>query len=253
MANGVLGYRDRVAGGTVTVSTEVPTLPGTNLQHVHLSKAWQSTANSATINVDFGASYTIGAVWLGGTNGTATATRRIRISANSDMSSPTHDSGSGAAGIDPDFGALVHVLSTPSAGRYMRVELSDAALSYWRAGRLWAGTKIQTTRNFQFGYTKTYVDTSIMARTDAGQIWTDTGVVIREFRVRLPALTDAEINGDIDALLRLGRSQDILFVMDPGSSNLGRDSIFGVILENLSQQHSNPNIHQLDLVIAERN
>ncbi len=256
MANAVLGYGpDRVAAGTVTVSTELPTLLGVNLQYPHLSpKVWRSTANSATINVDFGASYTIGCLFLGATNMTAAGTNRIRISANSNMSSPTYDTGASPdlAGVDPNYGHLVHVLASPAAGRYLRIELADSSLSYIEAGRLWAGTKFQPSRNFAFGYRRTYVDSTRMTRADTGQVWVEAGTVARELRVQLHALTDAEIQGDIATLGLLGRRDDVLFVTDPDSTNLGRDSIFGLITEDLSEEHSFPNVHVLDLVIAER-
>lgn len=255
MANVILGYRDRVAGGTVTASTELPTLPAVNLRHPFLSpNRWRSTANAASILVDFGASYTIGCVALLKTNGTAAATFRLRLSASSDLSTPTYDTGSPEilAGVDPDYGHLIHVLAAPAAGRYLGLGLTDSSLSYIEAGRLWAGTKFQPTHNFEFGVRDAMLDSTRFAAAEGGQTWVETGVTQREIRLSLPALTTSEIRGDIDALRRLGRGQDVLAVLDPASSNLGRDSIFGLITDNLTSQHTGPFRHALDLIILER-
>jgi hypothetical protein len=253
LANGVLVYGDRVAAGTVTVSTEVPTLLGTNLQHPHLSTPWRSTANSASITVDFGTSYTIGGLFLGPTNMTAAGTVRVRISANSDLSTPTHDSGASPilAGVDPTFGHLIYVLSTPAAGRYLKLDLADSSLTYIQAGRLFAGTKFQPTRNFSYDYTESYIDTTGMSRSESGQVWIETGTQYREMRVQYRAATHADAQGDYKTIARLGRQHDILFVLDPASSNLGRDSIFGLIAQNLSLQRAHNDIYALDLIISE--
>lgn len=238
----------------MTVSTEVPTLLGTNLQNPHLSTPWRSTANSASVTVDFGASYTIGGIFLGGTNLTAAATVRVRISANSDLSTPTHDSGASpiAAGVDPTFGHLIYILSSPAAGRYLKLDLADASLTYIQAGRLFAGTKFQPTRNFSYDYAESYIDTTAVARAESGELWIEDGIVFREMRVQYRAATHTDAQGDFKSIARLRRSQDILFVLDPASSNLGRDSIFGVIAQNLSLQRIHNDIYSLDLIISER-
>ena len=255
MANLVLGYRDRVAAGTVTASTETPTLPAINLQHPFLSpNRWRSTANTASVLVDFGASYTIGAAALLGTNLTAAATFRLRVSANSDLSTPTYDTGVSeiAAGVDTDYGHLIHVLTDPAAGCYLGLALTDSSLSYIEAGRLWAGTAFQPDHNYSFGARDTTLDSTRIVPSESGQAWVELGVTQREIRLRLEALTDTEVNADIAAMRRLGRGRDVLAVLNPGSTNLGRDSIFGLITENLSTEHASPNRHVLDLVIAER-
>lgn len=256
MANIILGYRDRVADGTVTADSELPTLPAINLQHPFLSpNRWRSNDdNAVAILVDFGASYTIGVAALLATNLTAAATFRLRISANSGLTSPTYDTGVSeiSAGVDPDYGHLIHVLSAPAAGRYLGLSITDSSLTYLEAGRLWAGTAFQPTRNYAWSAKRTTFDTTRLSPSEGGQTWVDTGYLQDELRIRFEALTDAEINADIAAIRRLGRSKDILAVLDPDSTNLGRDSLFGLITENLSDEHSGLNRHVLDLVILER-
>ena len=256
LANIVLGYRDRVADGTVTADSELPTLPAINLQHPFLApNRWRSDGdNAAAILVDFEASYTIGVIALLATNLTAAATFRLRLSASSNLSSPTYDTGGTeiSAGVDPDYGHLIHILSAPAAGRYLGLNITDASLTELEAGRLWAGTAFQPTRNYAWNSKRTTFDTTRLSPSEGGQTWVDTGYIQDELRLRFEALTDAEINGDIAALRRLGRGKDILAVLNPGSANLGRDSLFGLITENLSDEHASPNRHVLDLVILER-
>jgi hypothetical protein len=255
LANLVIGYRDRVAAATVDASSELPSLPAVNLSHPFLSpQAWRSTGNSAWIRADLGTSQTIGVLGLFGTSLTEAATVRVRLSANADLSSPTYDTGASpiAAGVDPNFGALIHLLPTPAAGRYLRLDLADASLTSLQAGRLWAGTKFQPVRNMAYGYKTSWLDSTRIDRSESAQSFVELGTVQRELRVTLPAVSEAERQGDVLALARLGRGQDVLLILDPASSNLGRDSLFGLIAENLSHQHTGPNRHALDLVIVER-
>lgn len=239
----------------MTTSTELPTLPALNLQHPFLSpNRWRSTANTATINADFGASYPVGVVALLKSNLTAAATFRLQLSANSDMSSPTYDTGVSqiAAGVDTNYGHLIHILAVAQAGRYLRLELTDASLSYIEAGRLWAGTKFQPTHNFAYDYRRTTIDSTRFAESEGGQTWVEVGVTKDEVRLHFEAFTDVEMQTDFAAIRKLGRHKDILAVLNPASTNLGRDSIFGSIMENLSDQHSGYNRHAADLVILER-
>ena len=255
MANIVLGYSDRVVLGTVTASTELPTLPAINLQQPFLNpNRWRSSANTATIDVNFGASYTIGVIALLGSNLTAAATFRLRLSANSALTSPTYDTGVSQinAGVDPTYDHLIHILPTSQAGQYLRLELTDSSLPYIEAGRLFAGIKFQPVHNFAYDYKRTTLDSVRMVDSEGGQSWVEVGVQKEEVRLHFEAFTDSESQADLTAIRRLGRHKDILAVLNPASTNLGRDSVFGQITENLSDQHAGYNRHSFDLVIVER-
>ena len=238
MATMALGYQDRVESGTLTASGSLATQPVVNLKDPALSpRIWIAGDNSEWVQVDFGVSRTIGVVGLFGFNGTATATKRIRLSNNSDMSAPTIDTGVVNAGVDINFRALIHVLSTPTAGRYLRVDVADAAISIIQAARLVAMSAFRPTRGIGIQLHRESTDTTRIQVSESGQSWVEQGVVRREWRLQFHALTDAEVDGEFNSIMRLGRADDVLVVLDPASTNLGRDSLLGLILENLSAEH----------------
>jgi hypothetical protein len=207
-----------------------------------------------TVNENFGASYTIGVVALFASNLTAAATFRLRLSANSAMTSPTYDTGVSQinAGVDTTYGHLIHVLPTSQTGQYLRLELTDSSLTYIEARRLFAGLKFQPGHNYAYDYKRTTLDSVRMTDSEGGQSWVEVGVQREEIRLHFEALTDAEAQGDLTIIRRLGRHKDLVAILNPGSTNLGRDSILGQITENLSDQHAGYNRHSFDLVIVER-
>lgn len=255
MANVVLGYSDHVAGGTVTASTELPTLPAINLQHPFMApNRWRSTANVATIDVDFGAAYSNGVIALLKSNLTAAATFRLRLSNSPSMTPTVYDTGVSQinAGVDTHYGNLIHILPTAQSSQYLRLELTDSSLTYIEAGRLFSGAKFQPSHNYAYDYKRTTLDSVRFTESESGQNWTEVGVRKEEVRLHFEALTDAEVQSDFAFIRLTGRHKDVLAVLNPASSNLGRDSIFGQITENLSDQHSGFNRHMADLVIVER-
>jgi hypothetical protein len=256
VANLVVGYGDRVPTGTVTASSSVATLPAVNLQHPFLTPyRWRSTGNTASLLLDMGGTYGIGGTALFGTNLSATASWRIRLSSASNLSSPAYDTGGTQinAGVDTTYGAAIKIFPTQTSGRYLGIDITDASLSYIEAGRWWAGITWQPSRNYAFDAQRGGRDTSRHTLSDSGQTWVDRGVVQRLWKLTLPAITPTERDQHLENLVRtVGRSEDILVVLDPNSTNLGRDSIFGLVEEDIVGTHRRHNVHSTSLVIAER-
>lgn len=256
MANLVIGYQDRVPGGTVTASTQVGTLPAINMQHPALSpQKWRSTGNTASILLDMGATYSIGATALLGTNLTAAATWRIRLAATSALTSPTFDTGAVqvSAGVDPAYGAAIRIFGSSPSGRWLGIDLTDTSLAFLEVGRWWAGTAWQPARNYEFGIKRAWRDTTRQTLTEAGQAWVDRGVTARSWSLTLPAIQGTERDTHLETMGRVvGLREDVLVVLDPSSSNLGRDSLFGLLTEGIASQHRRVNAHAASFTIVER-
>ena len=255
MATAAICYDDQVLAGALTASSDTPNLRVANLKHPALyPQIWRSTAQPSWVQCDFGASKTIGAVALLGTNLTPVATMRIRLSAAADMSSPTYDTGAEAdARIDARYRHLIHVMPAPAAGRYLRIDLTDASLGYQEAGRLVAMTAFRPSRNFKMGYRWAWLDSTQIDVSETGQMWIEAGVTRRELRFQLHALTDAEaMDGQFVDIATTGRRQDMLVVLDPGLAKPALMSIFGPAMEHLSADHPMRDLHTADLVIHER-
>lgn len=236
MANLVLGYDDRVRSGTITGSSALVTLPAVNLQTQRLGQLWrgQPGVTTASLLVDFGASRTIGAVLLAGSNLTAAATWRVRLSTvdATGAAGNAFDSGTASAGVDIRYRLALLILPTDATGRYLKVDLSDASLPWLEAGRLAALRLWRPRRNFAFGVSRPRIDFSKKSKGEAGDLFALRGAQQRVFTVTLQAVYRDELLADAeDLLLTAGTHDDILLCLDPDSANLGFDSVWGTMAE----------------------
>lgn len=254
MANAVLGYDDAVDRGTVTASSQVLTLPAVNLQHPHLSpKVWRSIGNVETLNCDFGLDRLVDVVALLACNFTQAATWRIRLDSDAGFAAPhLYDSGTVLTGIDLTYKACIHVLPARTTARYLRIDLSDTGLSYLQAGRWVAMRGWRMTRNYGWGFRERWDDRSRQSIAESGQIWVDRGPAFRIVSFPLNAVTEAETRSDVQHLGRTARARDVLFVTDPDSANLGRDSVFGLLESPPEPRFDRPGYHSMPLTIQER-
>lgn len=236
MANLVLGYADRVRPGSLTGSSALATLPVANLQTQRLGQLWrgQPGVTSAWLVADFGAAKSIGAVLLAGTNLSPAATWRIRLSSSdaTGAAGDVLDSGTVAAGVDVRFRLALLVLATDRAGRYLRLDLADATLPWLEAGRLAALALWRPRRNFAFGLQRGRIDASKLAKSETGDLFALPGGQQRTLALSLPQIYTDELLADVEDLIRsAGRHDDILVCLDPASSNLGFESIWGTLAE----------------------
>lgn len=255
MAKGRILYEDYVQRyGTVTAGSAATSAPAANLRDSQLAVKWRSQTgtNSTYVLADLGAQRSIDAVGLIATNLTAAATRRVRISTtdSTGAAGDAHDSGTGSAGVDPLYSTMLRLLPSPVTGRYVRIDITDASLQYLEAGRFLVGLCWRPTYNYRLGWTAQAVDDAQVATTWGGADWRDGRAVRRRIRAEL-LLTRAEFDTHGQAILRLGGSRDVLFVLDPDSSNLGRDSIFGRIAP-VELRNPYPAVFATTLDITER-
>jgi hypothetical protein len=106
MAKAAIFYDDLIAGATLTASSEAGTLGANNLKNYQPGRKWRAEGTSETLIADFGVTSFIPSVLLLRHNLTASATIRIRISENSDLSAPVYDvtfyAWPGLLGLDED-------------------------------------------------------------------------------------------------------------------------------------------------------
>lgn len=233
MANIAFMLTDRAAAGTASASAQVATLPASRILTASPLDVWRgpSGTTSGWVQVDFGAAVAIDVVALLGLQGTGTLQRRIRLSANSDMSSPGYDTTLAAPATgehDSERHQLVHVLPSTVSRRYLRVDLSDAALAWLELGKLVAGPLDRMTRNHAHGLAWDSDDPSRVTRTPGGARYFDLREIGRILDLELPALTPAE-DADFGHRLRtsVGASRCFLTVLDPAGSSVARDSVWG--------------------------
>ena len=236
MGNAALSYINRIETATLSASSDVASMPVTNLATAHRAEKWRSgTGNAVFIDADFGAALEIGVIGIFGSNLTATGQWRLRLSATGIGTGELLDTGLVAAGVVPGYGQALHFPATPIAARWLRVDLSDAAIAamadgYHEAGILWAGPAFRPERNFDFDAADGWIDPSERSEARGGQLYVDLRDKKRIDGFRLSWLTETEKFEQIMELDRLrGVSGNLLWCRNPGSVYQNRQAICGTL------------------------
>lgn len=240
MGNAAIAWVNLADAGTVRASTALTLTPAARLQDPHVARKWRAQGSAAEyVIVDLGALVPLDTVALLGVNLSAAGATRIRAS-DSDSSvvaSILYDSDYGgptAGRVDPRYGSLIHPLPSPVSARYVRVDLVEPALPYVEAGRVVVAARSQFSINFGFDWSRGWVDRSRKTEGRGGQIFVDADNAYRVLELSFDYLTQAErwaVLEDVDRVN--GEHADVLFLTDPASTNLGRDSVWGLV-EGLS-------------------
>jgi hypothetical protein len=233
--NAAVLYQNRSDSGTIVAGAAVATTPVTLLQNKHVGRKTRTLATSENYVIDLGAAYSIDTVFMAGLNLTAAGTSRVRASLVDATATGTllYDSTVLTGLVDPNYKTLVNLQAAPVTVRYLRIDLVDATLAYIEAGRLAIGLRTQFTYNYATGQSSGRVDPAIKVKSRGGQTHVITeGGIPRVWEFSFGTLTETERNGLIESIqIACGARTDILFIKKPTSSNLGRDSIWGLVTE----------------------
>lgn len=224
---------------TLTASSEAAAMLVAKLQQEDTKRNWRTgAATTAWVLATFSANQSCDTIALFNTNLSAAGIVRVRLSSvdATGAAGDIYDSNSGAiAGqVDPNYkDAIVLATSVKSGWKYLRIDLTDTSLTYIEAGFLFAGTRTQFVFNYNHGAQITRVDPSIQKKTKGGQTKLMRRPQFRRFDLPIDFITEVQrwsVHEQIDLLN--GISLPALFILNPSSTNLGRDSIFGLIQES---------------------
>lgn len=174
MAIGILSWINHVdRRGTITVTPDaVAGFPASNLQSDKIKKRCRIEGGSAQIDVDFGLDVECGVIALAQPDRAArvygddpytllAATDTWQILLDADGGTPgagaAYDSGAVETGVQPRYGYLCHVITSPVQARYARIIIDSAVLDYIDLGRLWIGPYFQPGRNFSYDWARRVV------------------------------------------------------------------------------------------------
>lgn len=220
--------------GTVAADTEVSAMPATLVQGVHVRKRWRSTANAAYLLCDLGASLAPNSFALFGLTINPGATCRLRVS-TADATGAAGDAldtgalADGSTYLDANYGSFVWI-GDAVTGRYVRFDLSDPAGSFVEAGRMVVGVRSALAANFVPGSARGRTDLSRRVRTEGGQTLIQRRAVARTLDLSFDWIEHAEWESLVEPIDRdSGLTEDILAIVDENSSNLPRDSVWGLV------------------------
>ncbi|MCW2309749.1 hypothetical protein [Rhodobium gokarnense] len=250
MANAAIVYSNLADGAAVSAPTQVILAPAANVQDQHVGKKWRSRTALSYLTFDFGATTSIDTI---AAIGLTASTVRLRISTSDSTGAAGDLYDSMSASVDQNFAQAVWALQTAVSGRYLRIDLAHSSLDYVEVGRVVAGVRTAFGKNFGFGWSLTYIDRSVITETRGGQTQITPENTYRAIDLTFSFLTDAEQRGFVDTVSRSNALKtDVLLLLDPDSSDLPRDTVWGLMTESTSIMQPDFGIFSKQLKIKER-
>lgn len=221
----------------LAASNAATNMPVSLLQQEDIGRRFRATATTTDIDFTYAATQSADIFDFLGTNLTAAATVRIKLSNVSLGGTDIWDSGTlsnlvNPASADPVRGADLVVLSSAvrSGWKYCRVTVTDASLSYLDLGFAFFSTRTQYSINRSYGAQLMWIDPSEQKKTKGGQTKIRKLPKFRRCQFAMDFLTATERWALVNVMdITNAMSSPILFVLDPSSLDLVRDSIFGLL------------------------
>lgn len=210
-------------------------MPASNLLSPHPSERWRSVGGAAYLLLDLGVLSDADTFFVKGLIASAAATVRLRLSSadSTGAAGDVFDSGSvanGSANLDVDYFAACWCLDGLDPWRYARLDIVDATRSFIEVGSVCAGQREAFAENFQPGGGIQFVDRSRVAPTATGLSLVSPDNWFRRIDLTFEMITQSQRWGMIERLDRVnGRRRNTLLITDTASSNLARDSFFGLV------------------------
>jgi len=212
--------------GTISASSSEILARPDRVQNEHVARRWRSLSAADTLIVDLGMPMAVDTVAL---LGLSAVTARCRISADDPNGADLYDSG--ILTVSQAHRQSVFVLPASVVARYVAFDLTSAA-AFVEVGRAVVGSRSTFHYNFSYGWGFAYADLSRKARTRGGQTQVSRESRYRTLDMSFDFITKADRDGFVDAIDREnGLSRDVLFVTDPQSADLARDTVWGLLTE----------------------
>lgn len=227
MANACIAYTNLVdTAPIITATSSNLLLPVSNITNPHIARKWRGTTLGAdSVVIDMGAPVSFDVIGAFGLTCT-------QIDFRASLVDPTGSAGEVYAPpigiVDQAYHARVKVAPSVLSARYFRFDCY--ATSYAEIGRIFIGLKTQFQYNFVKGWSRTWNDLSLRSKTRGGQTQVFPDSTFRTYDVSFDFLTQADRDGFVEDIDRVNALKtDVLFITDPDSTNLARDSVWGLM------------------------
>lgn len=255
MASCAIGFDDRCGPGTVTASSVAGSLVAANLQSSDMSLRWQGAAGvtSANLILDMGQAFTVGAAVLDSPNLSLSGTARFRASATDATATTGVLWDSGTFSPDPSYRYAVAIAAAPVSVRYCRWDLADATLAYLTAARWWVFRTLRPVVNVALPYKRTQRDPSDITYSQNRTARILERPTARGLQIELPGITQTEHDTYLEPLVRIsGRTRDVMVCLNGASTDLGRDTVVGLLDQNADISRPYFNRYSVPLLVYER-
>lgn len=259
-------YLNLADAGTMSASSWIAAAPPIILQNQHVARRWRGRlGDTEWVLVDLLASQSIDTVALVGMTWldvnldeqpvNSNATTRIRISSidATGAAGDVYDSGLIAGQVDAAYMQLVKLLPAPVSGRYVRIDISQASAQALQAGRFVVGLREDFLWNFSYGWSFGFADLSRRRKSAGGQTFVERDDRFRMLNLNFDVVDPIDRYGFVHEIDRLnGHSQDVLFIINPNSASINRDTIWGLMQELSMPTQPNLDIFSKSYSIEER-
>ena len=237
-----IAYVNHADAASLSGLVAVTSLPLSNLKDDDIKKVFRGTSSSAAgpvvINADLTAIKIIGYVAFINCNFfTPPCTVRLRMSPTdpAGLTNLVYDSLNVTAVTDPVYNTFVHFIEPQVSARYVRININDIPTPP-EGGRLMIGETWAPLRDMRPGFEVLSRDFSVRSRSLGGNEFTDVRPKQRGYRFTLLALTEDEAQNQVDELNRMrGIGRDIFVCRNKNSDNLGRDTVWGLLEQPVTQ------------------
>lgn len=218
----------------ITVPGSLTLTPPSRLQNPHTSVRCRVEADTMAITVALAAAITGDTFGLFGSNLTVNGITRIRASLTdtSAVDGAVYDSGSAAGRVSAYYGNLVGLMETAASLKYVRFDQSEAGIAYTEGGFVMIGRRRQVETNFAHGASDTPIDNSIKTKSRSGATHIDDRPKTRKWNFDFQLLSETERMGWVEDLDQTrGSSRNVMVIRNCASSDLGRDTLCGLITQ----------------------
>lgn len=263
MANAAIAHYNLidVTGVVISASGAVLLAQPTNLVNPHVGKKWRVNASSAYVLFDLLSLQIMDTIMLAGVSG-SNPDFRVRISTvdATGVAGDAYDSAtiSGAPYFDPKYGLFVALLPSAAVGRYLRIDIAEAGVTYIEAGRAFAGMRTAFNLNYQTPWVRTPMRASLDVIGVGGQTYIDLRRGFWKQSARFGFIEESEALGfieDISVAIVNNGHRDMLWIRNPASANLSRDCIWGYLDAELSLTQSlylAPALYEISVSVRQR-
>lgn len=229
MANACIAYTNLVdTASSVTATSSNLLLPVSNITVPHIARKWRGTTPGAdSIVIDMGAPITFDTIAAFGLS-------CDNIDFKASLADPTGIAGEiynpAIVAIDTNYNTRIALATQSYSARYFRFDCTTGATEFAEIGRLFIGLRTQFSYNYVKGWQRIWTDRSTKSKTRGGQTQVFADNTFRSIDVTFDFLSQTDRDGFVEEIDRVNATKtDVLFVNDPDSTNLSRDSIWGLI------------------------
>lgn len=229
MANACIAYTNLIDTASSIVATSSNLLlPVSNITVPHIARKWRGTTPGAdSVVVDMGVPVTFDTIAAFGLTCSTIDFKASLVDPTAmagEVYSPT------IASVDANYGSRLSLAPAAYSARYFRFDCLTTPTGLVEIGRLFIGLRTQFAYNYVKGWQRSWIDRSTKSKTRGGQTQVNADNTFRTIEVAFDFLSQADRDGFIEDIDRVNATKtDVLFVNDPDSANLSRDSIWGLI------------------------